>query len=74
MTRESKFYSKSPRTLTHDAIVLLLCRLLMDAMTLRIFEKIRNQQLPRTGARNNQFVRRRRTNKKKQVHKLKNGY
>lgn len=74
MTEESKFYSKSPRTLTHDAIVLLLCRLLGDAMTLCIFEKIRNQQLLITGTKNSQFGRRRRSYKQKQVHKLKNRY
>jgi len=74
MTEESKFHRKSTRTLKHDAIVLLLCRLLGDAMTFCIFETIRNQQLPRTGTRNNRFVRRRRSYKQKQVHKLKNRY
>jgi hypothetical protein len=52
MTVESKFHSKSTRTLTHDAIELFLCRLLGDAMTFYVFEKIRNKQLPRTGTRN----------------------
>jgi hypothetical protein len=64
-TEESKFHSKTTRTLTHNAIVLLLCRLLRDAMIFCIFEMIRNQQPPRTGTRNTQFVRRRRAYKQK---------
>jgi hypothetical protein len=51
MTKESKFHSKSTRTMTPAAIVLLVHRPLRDAMTFCIFEKIYE---PRTAKKKNQ--------------------